>query len=53
MKQSIRASGLSAVAIFSFGLTLAPALWADQSVNTAEAYQPTVLITGSNRGIGL
>ncbi len=47
------ATWLCAMAILIAGLTLAPAAWAADAAEFADDYVPTVLITGSNRGIGL
>lgn len=53
MKFNIRAFCRSVMTIVIVGLAAAPVLWADDVADSGDAYMPTVLITGSNRGIGL
>jgi len=49
----LSAQGLYAIAIGLVGLALTPAVWATDAAEFGDNYVPTVLITGSNRGIGL
>jgi NAD(P)-dependent dehydrogenase (short-subunit alcohol dehydrogenase family) len=55
MKTDLRAgkSWLCAVVILATGLASTPTAWAADAVEFGDDYVPTVLITGSNRGIGL
>lgn len=55
MKIDLRtaASGFCSVAILLAGLALTPAVWAADAAEFGDDYVPTVLITGSNRGLGL
>lgn len=50
---SVGASWFCAVAILVAGLASTPGVWAADAAEFGDDYVPTVLITGSNRGIGL
>jgi len=53
MRTNIRAFCRSVMTMVVVGLAAIPVLWADNPADFGDGYMPTVLITGSNRGIGL